>query len=365
MTDTAQSSPGPPSEAGSSGDATAEGQPAVVQFEHAFFHRVDDIHFRLDAATGQPVACIRLGDETVSLPLAGIQREFSIDPDSHDGRLLGLLSKGLKYVKGLRIGDPVPKEVTSGEASWSPKEKHRQIAYHRLSMQVLGWLSGDEHVITNPDELMQVAGDPTFRKRVNDAFAEAAGALGLSTKEEVTQLIQGLSEELSYIEAMRDEFHAIQRMHRKTEVLRRIYANEHSMLEISNSLIRLVSLAVDDLVEQFETVDAQTGEIMSALKNLDTVRHYLREHRNDLRVRLMAWEDILVKWLDHTMKPGRETEDLISETYRFLAPRYMPVDEWVMMTRLQQGSGQKEPPKALRIRKEKEVKYISGRMHWT
>ena len=343
---------------------TTEGFPEVVAFDHAFFKRVDDVYFRFDDPTKQPIAVVTLGDEQVSLPLQGIQREFNIAADSPDGQLLGLLAKGLKYVKALRIGDPVPKEVTSGEASWEPKDKHRQIAYHRLAMQVLGWLSHDEHVITNPDELLQVAGDPTFRKRVNDAFGEAAHALGLSSKEEVTELIQGLAAELSYIEAMRDEFETIKRMQRKTETLRTLYANEHSQLEIANSLIRLVSLAVDDLTREFETVDAQTGEIMSALRNLDTVKRYLREHRNDLWVRLLAWDDILVKWLDHTMKADRETEDLISETYRFLAPRYMPVDEWVMMTRLQDSHG-KRPPKALRVRKEKEVKYIGGRMSWT
>lgn len=343
---------------------TAQAYPETVTFEHAFFKRVDDVYFRFDAPTKQAIAVVTLGEEQISLPLHGIQREFSIPADSPDGRLMALLAKGLKYVTALRMGDPVPKEVTSGEASWEPKEKHRQIAYHRLAMQVLGWLSHDEHVITNPDELLQVAGDPTFRKRVNDAFGEAAHALGLQTKEEVTELIQGLAAELAYIEAMRDEFETIKRMHRKTETLRTLYASEHSQLEIANSLIRLVALAVDDLTKEFETVDAQTGEIMAALRNLDTVKHYLREHRNDLRVRLLAWDDILVKWLDHPMKASRETEDLISETYRFLAPRYMPVDEWVMMTRLQENHG-KQPPKALKVRKEKEVKYISGRMSWT
>ncbi len=368
MTDAARPTPAPGKTAVETipdhGAAPAGDTPDVVTFRHAFFHRVDDIHFRIDDATRQPVACVRLGDGLVSLPLEGIRREFQIDPEGPDGRMLALLSKSLKFVKGLRLGDPVPKEVTSGDASWSPKDKHRQIAYHRLAMQVLGWLSGDEHVITNPDELLQVAGDPTFRKRVNDAFGEVAHALGLQTKEEVTELIQGLSQELAYIEALRDEFLAIKRMQRKTEVLRKIYANEHSLLEVANSLIRLVALAVEDLEDQFETVDAQTGEIMAALKNLDTVRHYLREHRNDLRVRLLAWEDILIKWLEHPMKAGRETEDLIAETYRFLAPRYMPVDEWVMMTRLKE-SRQGQAPKALRIRKDKEIKYIGGRMTWS
>lgn len=338
--------------------------PDTVAFEHVFFHKVDDLYFRLDPATNQPQAVVRLGEESMSLPFSGIRREFNIAPDSPDGVMLTLLSKGLKFVRGIRIGDPIPKEVLTGEASWDPKEKHRQIAYHRLAMQLLGWLSGDEHVITNPDELMQVAGDPTFRKRVNDAFGEAAINLGLPSKEEVTELIQGLSHELAYIEALRDEFLAIQRVQRKIDYLRKLYANEHVMLETSNSLIRLVARAVEELTEQFETVDAQTGEIMSALKNLDTVKGYLREHRDDLRVRLVVWDEYLVKWLETPLVSGRTLETLISDTFRFLAPRYLPVDEWVMMTRLQDPA-KRQPVKPVRLRKEKEVKYISGSMSWS
>jgi len=338
--------------------------PTTVALDHYFFHKVDDLYFRQDEATGQAIAVVRLGDESVSLPLSGIRREFSIPADSPDGVILGLLAKGLKYVKALRLGDPVPKEVLTGDASWEPMQKHRQIAYHRLAMQVLGWLSGDEHVITNPDELMQVAGDPTFRRQVNDAFGEAARSLGLRNKEEVTELIQGLSTELAYIEALRDEFSAIQRLRHRLEALRKLYANEHSVLETVNAVIRLMVFALDELMAQFETVDAQTGEIMSALKNLDTVRTYLRQHRDELRVRLLAWEDILLKWRDHAIKVNRATEDLISETYRFLAPRYMPVDEWVMMTRLQDPD-KRQAPKSLELKKEKQVKYMGGRMSWS
>jgi len=352
-------------DAGLTGNGTADTAPLpdTVSLEHVFFKKVDDLYFCLEQATEQAVAIVKLGDEQLSLPLAGIQREFQIDPKSHDGVMLSLLSKGLKFVKGLRIGDPVPKEVTTGEASWEPKDKHRQIAYHRLAMQLLGWLSGDEHVISNPDELLQVAGEPTFRKRVNDAFGEAARKLGLENKEAVTELIMSLSTELAYIEALRDEFHAMERMHRKTEVLRKLYKDEHSQLENANSMIRLVALAVKDFTEKFETVDAQTGEIMAALRNLDTVKVYLRTRRNELRTRLVAWHDLLVKWQDHPMKPTRETEDLVGETYRFLAPRYMPVDEWVMMTRLQ-GPGQKKVPE-IKVRKGKEIKYQGGRMSWS
>jgi len=338
----------------------AEGE--RVTFEHVFFHKVDDIHFRLDQATQQPMAVVTLGDEQVSLPLEGVRKEFGIPSDSTDGLMLSLLAKGLKFVKALRIGDPVPREVLTGDASWEPKDKHRQIAYHRLSIQVLGWLSGDEHVITNPEELMQVAGDPTFRRRVNDAFGEAAHALSLESKDQVTDLLRDLSDDLAYIEALRDEFNAMKRVLLKAQALRRIYASEHSMLATANSMLRLFNLAVEDFARTFETVDAQTGEIMAALRNLDTVKSYLHKHRDDLRVRLVVWEDLLIAWLDHSMKPGRSLEDLMGATYRFLAPRYMPVDEWVMMTKLQDPG--RKPPQAIRIRKEKQIRYQRGRMTW-
>jgi len=346
-----------------SDSANAPSDPVIVAFEHVFFHKVDDIYFRLDQATQQPVVVISLGGDRANLPLEGVRKEFSIDPDSPDGQMIALLSKSLKYVKGLRMGDPVPQEVLTGEASWDAKEKHRQIAYYRLSVQILGWLSGDEHVITNPDELMQVAGDPTFRKRVNDAFGEAAAALDLSSKDQVADLLQGLSEELAYIEALRDEFNAIKRVHEKAQALRQAYANEKHTMEMANALVRLLTLAVEDYTREFEQVDAQTGEIMSALRNLDTVKGYLREYRDDLRVRLLVWDSILKEWLTKPLRRGRALEDLMAETLRFLGPRYMPVDEWVMMTKLrEQGDDQ---PRALPVRKEKQVRYQKGRMSWS
>jgi len=360
MTDT----PDSPASSAATTTPADDSVPDTVEFEHYFFQKMEDVHFRLDPISKQPLAIVRLGHEEVSLAFPGIQKEFNIASDSKDGRLLALIGKGLKYVKALRLGDPVPREVLTGEASWEPKEKHRQIAYNRLAVQILGWLSGDEHVITNPDELMQVAGDSTFRRRVNDAFSEAARNLGLSSKEEVTELIAGLSSELAYIEALRDEFHAMQRVYEKAQPLRKIYANEHGQLDTVNSMLRLFNAAIEDFTARFETVDAQTGEIMAALKNLDTVKAYLREHRNDLRVRLVVWEDILLKWLRRPVRASREMEDLVDETYRFLAPRYMPVDKWIMMTQLQDPV-KRAPLKQTDHRTEKKIKYMGGRMSWS
>jgi len=354
-----QTTPPPRDEAAPPQEPPAEG---TIHFAHPFFRRVDDIYFKLDEASEEAVAVVRLGDETVSLPLDGIRREFKLSGTA-DGDMLSTLAKGLKYVKALRIGDPIPPELTTRKASWEPEARHRQIAYHRLAMQLLGWLSHDEHIITDPEELLQVAGDPTFRKKVSEAFGEAAEHLGIGreNKEQVTHYISDLANELAYIEAMRDQFKAMQAMDEKIQSLRRLYGNERSALEVADPVARLMERALGDFKNQFEQADAQTGEIMAALKNIDLQKTYIQDTRDALHIRLMAWDEILGDWELQPAKKSQNALDLLHKTYRFLAPRYMPVDEWAMMTKLQGQtvvSGGKPKPV------EKRVKRIGGMMEW-
>lgn len=309
--------------------------PQAVAFKHPFFTRLDDIFFRLDDTTSDPVAVVTLGEEKLILPFPGLRREFKLD-DTEDGAMLALLAKGLKYVKGLRIGDPLPAEITTRKASWKPQLRHRQIAYHRLAMQLMGWLSGDEHIITNPDELLQVAGDPTFKRKINEAFGEAAVALGLGreNREQVVGYIADLSDELAYVEAMRDQFHTMQEADGKIQLLRRKYGAERSVLEVVDPVARLMERAVADFADTFEQTDANTGEIMAVLKNIDAQKSYIQDMRDALHIRLMPWEDLLDEWSRLPARKSKWAEDLLARTYRFLAPRYMPTDEWQMMTKL-------------------------------
>ncbi|MGC2855383.1 hypothetical protein ACM64Y_07900 [Novispirillum sp. DQ9] len=338
-------------------------QPKTVQFEHAFFKRMSDIFFRLDERTGEAVAVVTLGEERLILPFGGLRREFKLD-DGPDGQMLTLMAKGLKYVKGLRIGDPLPPEITTRRASWKPEPRHHQIAYHRLSMQVLGWLSGDEHIITNPEELLQVTGDPNFKRKVNEAFSEAAEHLGLGreNREKVIEYITALADELSYIEAMRDQFHLLQEMEAKIQLLRRLYGAHRSVLEIADPVARLIERAVAEFAEQFEQADAQTGEIMAALKNIDAQKIYIQDRRDEIHVRLMPWDELLDEWHRLPPKRGEWSEDLLARTYRFLAPRYMPVDEWAMMTKV--SGAQVSIGADGKVVKPKKTKRLGGMMEW-
>lgn len=314
--------------------------PKTIAFQHPFFKRVEDIYFRLDENSGEPQAVVKLGEETVSLPFEGLRREFQLTTDTADGQLLTLLAKGLRYVKALRLGEPLPGEVVNRSASWQPLPKHKQIAYQRLALQVLGWLTGDEEIITDPEQLLQVTGDPSFRKKINEAFGEAAVALGLGreNREQVTHYLTDLANELAYIEALRDIFRDIQKMNGKIQALRRLYGTERTVLETADPVARLMDRCVAQFRDLFEQADAQTGEIMAALKNIDLQKTYIQNMRDDLHIRLMVWEEILEAWNLQPVRKSLHAEELLEKTYRFLAPRYMAVDQWVMMTKLQENS---------------------------
>ena len=88
--------------------------PTEVTFEHSVFNRVDDGVFRL-SPDGEAVFAMRIGETEASLSLPGIRREFGIEEGSADAIMLDLVIDALKFVQALRIGDPVPKELLTGE----------------------------------------------------------------------------------------------------------------------------------------------------------------------------------------------------------------------------------------------------------
>lgn len=313
---------------------------AVIAFEHSFFGSVEGAYFRFSEQMDEPVFVVQMGDNEVTLPFPGIKREFGLAADSVDAKLLDLLAEGLAYVKILHLGDPIPKEVLTGEASWEVTAKHRMVAYQRLTMQMVTWLSGDEISITNPDELAQVADDPKTKEKVRAAFREAAAQLGFdgdgdeSGEEKILALIEGLAEEFAYIEALRDRHQNVIMMNEKILGLRKLYAHELSVFEIVDSVARLMQLAVKDYQNILDQVDAQTGEIMAVLRNIDAQVKFVHELRDDLYRRLVSWDEMFVAWMPATVIRSESNEVLLRQTYRFLAPRFIQGDNWTLLNQL-------------------------------
>lgn len=306
----------------------------IVRFDHKFFGSFEDLYFRLTDA-GEPVAVIKLASNEAVLSFEGIKREFMLSEESHDGKLLDKVAEGLQFMRGLRIGDKLPKEVLTREASWEPQDRHRRIAYQRLTMQLVTWLTGDEHIITSGEELAQIAEDPQVKKNVNLAFAEAAEEIGIGRerREEVVHYIESLAKELAYIEAERDLILEVRKVDEKIQGLRRLYSSDRSMLEVVDQVARLSQRAIKVLQDYLDQVDAQTGEILAMLKNIDSQIGYIRTVRDELHKRLLPWEEFIQVWKTVFVVKSDENTNRIRDIYQFLAPRYMQVHEWVLVTK--------------------------------
>jgi len=309
----------------------------TVEFDQKFFTAVEGSYFRKSAHTEEPVFVLNLGGEEVLLPIPGICKEFEIEDDTPDGKMLQMVITGLDYIKVLMPGDDFPKELLTGEASWEISDKHRQIARQRVSMQLVSWMSGEENLISDPEQLIQIADDPAMKQKINTAFEQAAGALDNpnASKEMVIDLIEELAEELAYIETLREQFRNVLKMETKIKRVRANASKQRALLDNATSVAKLISKAVHEFHGEFETADGQTGEIISVLKNIVSQKEYIRGVRDSLYRRMVAWDDLLRGWDRQSGRIGSDTADLLRATYRFLAPRYMEADTWLLASQVQ------------------------------
>lgn len=317
---------------------TAPGSGDVVRFVHKVFSSMPEAYFRLSEQDRDlPVMMVPFGDNSVALPFDGLRKEFGIEKGSADDKMLELVAEGLNFVVLLRPGDPIPAELLTGAPSAEISPDHRQIAYHRLTMQLVTWVTGDESLITDREQLAQIAEDPGTKKRVNEGLGEAAKRLGLPAgeKEKILELMGRLADDLAAIEALRDRFRGVEAMDRKIQDLRGVIKSQQIMIELLDPVARLMTTAAKQFRDEFDEIDAQTGEIIALLKNIDSQLVYIREKRNDLHKRLMAWDETLDAWDEAKIEDCEATLRLLRETYRFLAPRFMAVDEWALVTKAQ------------------------------
>ncbi len=306
-----------------------------VRFEHKVFSSFEDIAFRRSTQDNKPVMMVNMGGSEVALTINSLKNEFNIADATTDGKMLKLIAEALDFVRELKPGDKLPKEVLTGEPSWEVSPRHIEIAKQRLNMQLVTWLSGGETLITDPEALLQIAEDPTTKDKVSNAFAEAAEQLGFGRdREKVIGLIEMLAHELAHIEALRDMYAKVVEISGKVQTLRKLYSRERSVYDIADRVARLIKLATDGFEDTFSQTDANTGEIMSVLKNIDAQVAYIRKARDMLYRQLMAWDDTFEMWANTPAQQSHKVPDILRETYRFLAPRYMPVDEWKLYTKL-------------------------------
>ncbi len=324
---------------------------ADCQLDHRLFASFGPPLFRRSEVDGTPVMVVQLGEREAALPLRSLQREFGISDESEDGRMLARIADSLDFVSVLRPGDPLPSEVLTGEASWTPDPLHLEIAQTRLRVSLVDWLNagaGADHPMLDAGSLLAVGNDPVVRAQVQTALARAAEALGLEASAEVVGLLETLGRELAYIEALRDRLlRRVRAMAAKIERLARGWRSDASHIETLTQVKRLTALALRQIAARFDELDAQTGEVMAALRNVESQRAFIRSNRDWLYRSQRAWEPILAQWDTASGSFDEGTLALLGRTYQFLAPRFMPVTEWISATRPGQPAKVNKSPRMI------------------
>ena len=305
-----------------------EADATVFDFDHKVF-TMPEARFALRDTSTEPYFFLRLGELEVGMRLAALRAEFKIHQGTHDWELIATAEKALRYVKEIRPGDSIPREILDGTASWSVEERHRAIAKARLIAQVTTWITGRSAPST-AEGLLALAEDPANRELVQNAFGKLAETLGLGPdqKQEIIDRIDTCARELSYIEGLRDAVARVTMIRDKVCHLIRLYRRDRRMQEELQRVEILLKEPIQDFDQRFLEIDAQTGEILPVLKNIEGQVTFIRQNRDEIRYRLLAWGDIIGAWKDHRAERSVETEGLITLLYRFLASRYAPVHAW-------------------------------------
>jgi hypothetical protein len=287
-------------------------------------------HFRRGQADTGTLMVVMMGEREVSIPLASLRREFGLEAGSDDSAMLDLIEKALDFVSTVQPGDVLPEEVLSGGASWIPDERHRRIAANRLRLQLVAWLRGVEPALSDTGALLRIDNDPELGKAVQAALDRAACVLGLADAGAVLALMEEMAGELAYIEALREWlFEQVQAMAVKVAGLAHGFKGDVSHQETLTQVRRLTGIALRQFALRFEQIDAQTGEVLATLRNAERQRGFVRGHRDWLFSSWRAWSGILAAWKQAAPKHDNPTWALLNLSYQFLAPRFMPVTEWV------------------------------------
>lgn len=306
----------------------------VFAFEHKVFS-VEGGVFAKIATTGEAAFHIPLGDLKGAIPLETLRYEFNLSPDSMDGRLLDIVEKSLRFMKEIRPGDSIPHELLDGRASWSVEPSHLATAKNRLTVQLVSWLTGGETVIVDLTQLEQIADDPTTRQKVSEAFTAAAEKLGLGKdrREDVITMVDTLARELAYIEALRDRYGHVKQIQRNLDILSNLYRRDQTIRNDVFRMQALIKTPIAAFESMFGEADAQTGEILAVLRNIQAQVKFIRDMRDELHFRLMLWDDLIVQWGAVAIERSPEVEALLKETYRFLARHFSTQMNWPLASR--------------------------------
>ena len=286
--------------------------------------------FRLDRLRGEVTFSLDLGGVRAVLPVSTLVSTFGIEPDCEDARRLLLVEDALRYVKEVRPGDSIPSEILDGTSSWQVSEAHFLRAKARLTRQLVSWLSGTEAEALDVAEFEAMMDTEAARGQVSQAFTAAATSLGFGPdgRQKVVDTIEQLARELSYVESLREHLGTVLRLPKQLRSLQGVYRHERTLLEVLQRAIALAEGPIRDVRQSLSMIDAQTAEIMAALRNLEATVAFVRKERDSLRRAAVQWDEIIAAWANTGLERSERVERLERSTYRFIVTNFPMEQRW-------------------------------------
>jgi len=291
-------------------------------FEHNVF-KVDGGRFAFTADGTEPAFHIALGTLAAALRLPGLRKEFAIDAASTDGRLLGIVERSLRFVKEIRPGDSIPREILDGTASWSVSDEHRATARGRLIAYVVTAVEA-KPADTEISVLRRLGASEDGTRQLDLAAAGIAERLAADKgKADILARIDRLARELCYIEALRERCALLRAIAAKVNVLAKLYRGDRAIVNNISRVNTLLQRPFSEFEHAFDRLDAATSEILAVLLGIDDHVKQIRRARDDVHVRLMQWDEVIVAWTALDPVRGSQTEAALEELYRFAARHYL------------------------------------------
>lgn len=274
-----------------------------------------------------PMFSIDLGDTAGTLTIQALRRQFKIPFDSPDDKMIALAVRSLNYVAEIRPGDNVPNEILTGKASWSIDPKHTEVARRRLELQLLSSVDKDvdnRPVLHDTKEITAYLERPENKPKLRQAFRDAAMAMGRPEDDTAYVLTQlgAFARELAYIEALREWFLQVGSINKKVPLVQKSYDNDKRIKGELIAMQALMPSAIREYRGIFTALDAESMDVIAALKEIDKKIAIIREGRDKLHNLTLVWKDIVAEWKGFTVANAGRYLDAAQSTYRFLAARH-------------------------------------------
>lgn len=121
---------------------------------------------------------------------------------------------------------------------------------------------------------------------------------------------------------MRERSTELLRIRGNVESLIKVYSADQRVSADLGRIKLLMVKAVAETDDIFNNIDAETADVLGALKSIDSIIKSVRKARDDLHYILMEWDPVIAKWQNLEMVRSQEVDKAMSVTYQFLAKRF-------------------------------------------